>query len=243
MNKENKVGQINLIEVTKAKETDKESPNETLEKECKEYNENVKNTDLSKLSEIELQKKYIDGTELLNSYYITCEEFACNANIIMNIHYSINLIMYQINRNTNEYFIKNLTNIKGTNEKLARTISSAKNEIRKTRNQMESILTTVISIILTISVITAAIAGIEKIDANYILPFVATVFLFGTIIISFVYSLYKNKLTITSILLLLFSMIFTISIWFLSWKIDIGKPFEKTIEGQASQINIYNKND
>lgn len=205
------------------------------QKRYEEFNNDVLKADFDVMSVADMQTMYNDGASLLDEYYLICEDIKCDSNIIMKMHYSMNQLAYYINISTNNELTKAFEKQKNINNKLTRTANAANNNIKNTRKQLDSIITTMISIILTISVITAAIVGVEKINANYILPFLTTIFLFGIIMISFTYSLYQNKLKKSSISIIIISIIITILVWLLSWKVDIGKPF--TMNENIQYIN------
>ena len=103
-------------------------------------------------------------------------------------------------------------NIKEAQE-LRKESDNKNKEIEHIKNDMKSITTTIISIILAVSIIPAAIIGIEKIDSEYILPFVSTVILFGMVMITFVYSIYQDKIKVSTWTILIAMLIFTIVLW------------------------------
>lgn len=141
-------------------------------------------------------------------------------NIIIKLQHIVNLMVYTImNKENQELYVQNKSlnkqlkeNIKEAQE-LRKESDNKNKEIEHIKNDMKSITTTIISIILAVSIIPAAIIGIEKINPEYILPFVSTVILFGMVMITFVYSIYQDKIKISTWTILISMLIFTIVLW------------------------------
>lgn len=180
----------------------------------------------------DLKKIYEIGNGLLNQYFITQENFLDkdDKNLLIQLQYIVSNIMYNIiikqadnNRLENKALNNKLEkNIKQA-EYLTDEFKNEKTEIKRIKNDVKSIMTTIISIVLAISIIPTAISGIEKIQADYILPFLSSIILFGIIMIIFVYSIYQDKLKkATWIILAVFTLI-CICFWIVSFNITIDK--------------------
>lgn len=209
---------INISEIKKEVEKDKISEKE-YKRFCRQYaGKNFENYKISKL------KLICDmGNGLLNQYFILSEKDSTilnDKNIIIKLQHIVNLAVYTImNKQNNELYKQN----KSLNEQLKKNIKEAqelrnesnkKNEqIEHIKNDMKSITTTIISIILAISIIPTAIIGIERINPEYILPFIATVILFGMVMITFVYSIYQDKIKASTWVILISMLIFTVVLW------------------------------
>lgn len=184
----------------------------------------------------ELKMIYDNGKGLLDQYYIT-QETSCEKEI-MQLQYIINQITYNLN-------LKNFQEAEKINKRINSTIKKVENvsketdkrakEIKHLKNDVKSITTTIISIILAISIIPTAIAGIEKISPNYILPFLSSVILFGIIMITFVYSIYQDKLKISTWVILVVSLLICSIMWGSTFFINIDKNINKE---NAEEENI-----
>ena len=211
-----------------------------LEGEYKDFCRLYSNIDFSQYNVERLKRIYDIGKELLNQYFIT----NCNtidSNIIIKLQHITSDILYNIN-------IKQLSNLnqqnQSLNKKLEKTIEEAKKmetdaskrsiEVKHLKNDMKSITTTIISIILAISIIPTAVAGIEKISPNYILPFLSSIILFGIIMITFVYSIYQDKLKKSTCAILILTIILTVILWIVS--IINAVNIEK-VEKEKSAVN------
>lgn len=192
------------------------------EKEYKKFNkmytginfENYKIEQLKHICEI--------GNGLLNEYFILNEQDkdVIEKNIIIKLQHIVNIITYTImNKQNSEALIQN----KSLNKKLTKNIEEAKairkeldernQEIKDIKNDMKSITTTIISIMLAVSIIPTAIIGMERISPEYILPFISTVILFGMVMITFVYSIYQDKIKLSTWLILILVLIATVIFW------------------------------
>lgn len=195
-----------------------------------------------------LQQIYESGKGLLNQYFVT-EDNSCDNEILIQLQYILNDIMYNIIIKQNKETKIETDNL---NDKLKENIEESKiikedteqknEEIKHMKNDIKSIMTTIISIILAISIIPTAIAGIEKISPDYILPFLSSVVLFGIIMITFVYSIYQDKLKKSTCIVLAVSIIICICFWVVSFTTTISKDTNNEnlptneINNQTAQI-------
>ncbi len=192
----------------------------------------------------DLKKIYEIGNGLLNQYFIT-QGNSFDNDLLIQLQYIVSNIMYNI-------IIKQADNTrienKALNNKLERNIKQAENltedfkqekiEIKHMKNDIKSIMTTIISIILAISIIPTAIAGIEKISADYILPFLSSIILFGVIMITFVYSIYQDKLKKSTWVVLAIAIIICICFWIISF----NAKFSKDTDSKNLLINEIDNN-
>lgn len=213
--------------------------NTEIENEYKIFCSKYKDINFERYTIEGLKRIYETGNGLLNQYFITkCS--LTNNNIYNQLQHIVNNIMYHINmkqviniNKENRNLNKKLENAIKDAECLTREMNKKNAEIKHIKNDMKSITTTIISIILAISIIPTAIAGIEKISPSYILPFLSSVMLFGIIMITFVYSIYQDKLKESTWIVLVISIIICIIFWCTSI-INIGK------EDVREKSNIVN---
>ncbi|WP_305084651.1 hypothetical protein [uncultured Clostridium sp.] len=217
--------------------------NTAIENEYKYYCARYKDINFERYTIEGLKRIYETGNGLLNQYFIT----KCNLknnNIYNQLQHIVNNIMYHINmkqviniNKENRNLNKKLENAIKDAECLTKEMNKKSAEIKHIKNDMKSITTTIISIILAISIIPTAIAGIERISPNYILPFLSSIILFGIIMITFVYSIYQEKLKMSTWVVLGISIIICIVFWCTSF-INIEK---EDIRGNSNIIN-YTEN-
>lgn len=209
---------INITEIKQEVAQDKISEKE-YKRFCKKYTginfANYKVRDLKHICDM--------GNGLLDQYFIVSEKdknIFEDKNIIIKLQHIVNLMVYTImNKENQELYVQNKSlnkqlkeNIKEAQE-LRKESDNKNKEIEHIKNDMKSITTTIISIILAVSIIPAAIIGIEKINPEYILSFVSTVILFGMVMITFVYSIYQDKIKVSTWIILISMLIFTIVLW------------------------------
>lgn len=105
-----------------------------------------------------------------------------------------------------------------------------KRDIKDFQGDLKTIITTILGIVLAISIIPTAIVGIEKVSANFILPFIATIMLFGMIMIVFIYSIYQSKVKCSTIIIIFLFSVLTALLWFSVWDINISATPKNIIE-------------
>lgn len=185
----------------------------------------------------DLQQIYKIGEELLNQYFVTEGSF-CNSEILIQLQYILNSIMYNIiikqNKKT-KIETNNLNNKLRDNiresKRIKKDIEQKSKEIQHVKNDIKSIMTTIISIIPT------AIAGIGKVSSNYILPFLSSIILFGIIMITFVYSIYQDKLKKSTWIFLILAIIICSVFWLSSFDINIDIKTINEIENNQEGVN------
>ena len=197
-NRTNNVSHSTIIIIDKDK-VNKDIQNNENSNENDEYKEfccQHMNEDFSQCKVEKLKQIYEIGNGLLNQYFIA-GDIICDNNTIIQIQYIVNAIMYQINmkqaydmNEKNKALNKSLSKNVDDAKKLKRDSQKMASEMKHVKNDVKSIIATIISIIITISIIPTAITGIDKIDANYILPFLSSLILFGMITIIFIYTIY-----------------------------------------------------
>lgn len=209
--------------------------------EYKEFCQKYMGQNFSNQKIIELTKIYRNGMGLLEQHYITND--IIESNIIIQLQYIVNNVSYEIwNKQANEIKLQNLFLKKESEEIIQRAkdlekeAEIRKEEIKDMKKDMKSITTTIISIILAISIIPTAITGVQKIDANYILPFLSSIMLFGMIMIIFVYSIYQDKIKKSTWVFFMISLITCIALWVASLKISIEKEESKNDQIQQEVI-------
>lgn len=224
-NKVSNTSKENNIDVSKIEievEETKEN-NDEYKKFCDKYTrENFEKYKVKNLKYI-----YEIGNGLLNQYFITKND-TCDNNILIQLNYIISNVMYNINikqvnsaNQKNQALSKKLENIIKKAQTIEKDADKKNNEINHVKNDIKSIMTTIISIILTISIIPTAITGIQYISPNYILPFLSSVILFGIIMIMFIYSIYQDKLKISTWIILFIAFVICIVFWYSSFLVNI----------------------
>ena len=111
-------------------------------------------------------------------------------------------------------------------EEKVKQIENKSNEVgcktEKIEESQKGIMTNIISIILAVTIIPTALLAIEKIHPNYVLPFVATLVLFGMIMIIFTYYAHNAKPNEIAVAITIGMFAITIILWLLSWEINIS---------------------
>lgn len=211
----NKVsGSLNIEKIT---EDSAETENElnTIEEYVSYYiNENFVEYDVELLMNI-----YSDGISLLNLY-----EIKVDSNLITKLQYITGVVNYNINTKMYNSIMESSKIL----AKNAKEIGKSKVQVKSIYSSQKTMVNNIISIILAISIIPTAIAGIEKIDGNYILPFVATIVLFGMVMIMFVYIINHINPNKFSWIILIIMFVITIMFWLLPWKINISLDVKPT---------------
>ncbi len=183
--------------------------------------------DFSSYKVNQLREIHEIGNELLNQYFIT-EDYVFEADILIKLQYIISEAIYNIN-------IKQAHDTNVSNQDLNKRLRESIREMKHIKDDMKSIMTTIISIVLAISIIPTAITGIEKISPNYILPFFWSIITFGIIMIAFVYTIYQDKLKKTTWGMIAMAIILCIFFWCISFKTTIEK--ENSDYANEQQIN------
>lgn len=214
---------IDLVEDAMKKLTNNSEKYEIYTDFCNKYlNVNLEDETIEQLTKI-----YEAGSGLINSYYIEnnadVKENNMNQDVVAQIQSIIMRAMYIIttkrfeeNNRQNIAMNKNLSKATQSNNKMKKDFVRQNHEIKNVKNEVKTIITTIISIVLAISVIPTAITGLEKVRADYILPFISTVILFGMIMIVFVYSIYQDKIKLSTWIILSFTMAITVIMWVFS---------------------------
>ena len=208
-----KTEQIISIDRNKIREEAKKNENKTsiindCEKFCTQYN----NIDFNLLNIGELRDICEQGTGLLNNYFIINEPIKDNTiikleNIVMNANYVLTM--------------KQIAETRQETAEITQQTRDTMRKIKHVENDIKTIISVIISIVLAISIVPTAIAGIEKVSANYILPFLASVVLFGMIMITFVYSIYQDHLKKSTCFILILGTIICVGLWIFSFNINI----------------------
>ncbi len=214
-NKQIKVSHFNLPKIEEDSNKNYDISENMYRNFCNKYLE----ADLNKIKSEKLKTIYEDGIELLNSFYITNKDEKIN-NFILEIQFITMKINSVIEKRRNQEFIKrnqelnkNLLETIKKAENLEQSANDEKEEVKHIKDDMKSITTTIISIVLAVSIIPTAIVGLEKVSADYILPFISTIILFGMVMIVFVYSIYQDKIKISTWIILGFTMSITVIMW------------------------------
>lgn len=181
--------------------------NDTIidEKNIIEINTVLSVTDLL-INDCHSEKGFITG--LYENFALLCYEYQ---------KLSLRCESYQIKDNLNKEAMCLQEKVDGLNKQ----IKIAKKNVGEIKNDTKNIVTTMLGIILAISIIPTAIVGIEKVNVNFILPFISTIILLGMIMIIFVYSIYQDSIKLSTDFIVILFMILTCVLWWMSWNWDI----------------------
>ena len=195
---------------------------EVSEDVYKVFTNRILNANLANYGEKELKELYDKCQGLIDEYYITHEHLKIDQEKISKLQYAAMSILYNLNLKAKEEINKKIREQDRISNLIKKQAKSISRDNRIIKQEMKTIVVTIIAIVLAISIIPTAISGIEKINPNYVLSFLSSIILFGILMIAFVFSIYDIKLKrITLLIIYVFIVIFIIT-WLLSWKIDIS---------------------
>ena len=233
-NKENNVNQENEdLELQKINADKNQKDDSTFEKFCEKYCEDNFNKEFQNFPLEKLQQSYEELNTYVIMYDLECKNSEYNNRLVYKMQFILSKIAYakasveakntllemeKIKEDINDTY----NSVKKVDAKNAKTFG----EVKHIKNDIKSIITVFISVIITISIIPTALSGIDKIDPNYILPFISAIILFGLIIITFVYTIYQDKLKSISLIILLSVIIMTIFLFVFSYNVSISKEIE-----------------
>lgn len=190
----------------------------------------------------ELIKAYESGIQLLNDYQIQCSSsIKWDSNLVAKFQFVLGLINHTINMRHHEELQKRIAET----DRLNKDMKDAKKKMENIQKILKEITTTIISIILAVSIIPTAVAGIQNIDGRYILPFISSISLIGMSSILYVYLIHNVKINKAAIIVYIISLSVTIILWLLTWKIRlefVPKNIE-SYENTAYQYNITIRRD
>lgn len=223
---------------------------------CKEFSENViNNSDLDSMNIDDLLEMYDSGEQMLTSFYQLTPNTKSTStrNVIAQTQYALSTLIYHINKKTNDELnmqldlqkqlvdeqnkqIKDLISI---NDNLSREQKDLSEKNKELNTQMQSILVTIISIVASISIVSAAVTGIQDMESLFILPFVSTITLVGVIFIAFAMTIHNVKISSESKNILKILIAIVLIIWIVSWAISVNlKTKDLKIN---NKICIYNE--
>lgn len=236
----------NIINIDKKKIEKTAKDNEkniNISEEIKKFCIKYVNDSIETRKTNELHRIIDEGNGLLNMYFIANNNSEDNQYIIVQIEYIIMKATNQLNIiHMNEMTQKNTSinhKLKATMEKAKKLENNATKtyrQLKTIKNEQKSIIATIISIILAISIIPTAIVGIQNINANFILPFLSSLLLFGIIMISFTFSLYSESFKKRILLFLILVLTLCIGTWIISFKYDIRLEQKNNKEDNYNSI-------
>lgn len=200
-------------------------------KEYHEFLDRYNTFSISKYSIDILMMIYDNGIQLLNQYYIQCNNRQCDINLITKFQFVLGAVNHAINVEHHNELQKRIEETK----KLNSDMRSAKSQMRNIQKILKEITTTIISIILAVSIIPTAVAGIQNIDGRYILPFISSISLIGMSSILYIYLIHNVKINKAAIIVYIVSLAVTIALWLLAWEIKI-ECIPKNIESYETSI-------
>lgn len=189
--------------------------------DCQEFCNKYKNEDFDVYNIEELKEIYDKGKGLLDTYFIAEEiEKKDEKNIIIQLQYTITCVnntchvkeLKILKDDTNE-LAKKVNETVNRAEKLEKDTKNSTKEIKHIKNDMKGILTTILALVLTFSIIPTAIAAINGMDPNYILPFISSILVFGMTMVMFIYSIYQDKLKISTWIIFIICICICIVLW------------------------------
>lgn len=205
----------------KIKETAEENQKEiNIIEDCKTFCEKYGKNDFDELNIYNLKLICNLGNGLLNNYFITKDTENNDITtilqleyIIMNARYVLNLKQIENTRQNTVEFNEKLNETIHRAEKLEKNANDEKEEIKHMKNDIKSIITTILAIVLTFSIIPTAITAVAKMDTNYILPFMSSIIVFGMFMVIFIYSIYQDKIKISSWVIFAISIFICVILW------------------------------
>lgn len=211
----NKVSHLNYAKIEQDKKVKEDNTESVYKKFCDEYLEE----DFEKIKSANLKKIYEDGIELLNNFYITNKTEKVNS-FILEIQFITTKINSVIEKRQNKELMKrnkelnkNLSETISRAEKLEKDANDEKIEIKHMKNDIKSIITTILAIVLAFSIIPTAITAITKMNTNYILPFMSSIILFAMFMVIFIYSIYQDRIKTSTWVIFGISIIVCITLW------------------------------
>ena len=207
---------------------------------CKSFCDKYSNKDFNSYNIKNLKHICDEGNGLLNMYFIT-EKGEKIVPTIIQIQALVQSAHYILSSKQIEMYMEQNANITNKLRKTMHRATKLEEESKKKAKQINdvkgeqrSIIVTIISIVLAISIIPTAVAGIEHINSNFILPFLSSILLFGMAMIAFTYSLYVERIKKRIYVILGITAIVCIVFWWMSFNIDISV----TPKNVAVQNNI-----
>ena len=211
----NKVSHLNYAKIEQDKKVKEDNTESVYKKFCDEYLEE----DFEKIKSANLKKIYEDGIELLNNFYITNKTEKVNS-FILEIQFITTKINSVIEKRQNKELMKrnkelnkNLSETISRAEKLEKDANDEKIEIKHMKNDIKSIITTILAIVLAFSIIPTAITAITKMNTNYILPFMSSIILFAMFMVIFIYSIYQDRIKTCTWVIFGISIIVCLTLW------------------------------
>lgn len=238
------------IDREKINKTVKENKkNINIIEDCKKFCEKYGNIDFKRYNVYNLKNICNEGSGLLDTYFITKENSKEHESFIIQLEYIIMSANYALvskqmetTRQKTIEFNENLNKTMRNAEKIEKDAEERTKEIKHIKSDIKSIVTTILAIVLAFSIIPTAITAITKIEANYIIPFMASIILFGMIMVIFIYSIYQDKLKISTWLIFIATVIICIILWNGAiYKIDdISKKSEEERQSNMQEVTEEN---
>lgn len=221
-----RIDNINKTKIEKVAQENKKNVN--ILEDCKKFCQRYSNKDFENYSIDKLKIICDEGNGLLNMYFIADTKDDMQSiimqlqYIVMNANYSLNIKQMENSRRRNIELSEKLRKTMHRATKLEKESKNRAKQLEDVKNEQKSIITTIISIVLAISIIPTAVAGIQNIDSNYILPFLSSIILFGIIMISFTYSLYLERFRKRIFVFLILLIIICEGFWYMAFKFNIS---------------------
>ena len=217
--------------------------------DCKRFCEKYKNVNFEDLKIKDLKHIYDEGQGLINTYFITCSKEGNEIDktiirletIVTNANNTLSTKQIEKLKESIVRISKESRSTMHKSRKIDKDLKNRAKQLEKLKSDQKSIITTIISIVLAISIIPTAVAGIQNIDSNYILPFLSSIILFGIIMISFTYSIYSGSLKKRLIVFLMFVSLLCGFTWYICFNYDISIN-KKGKQDESVKNNITNNN-
>ncbi|MCI8655246.1 MAG: hypothetical protein HFJ48_05200 [Clostridia bacterium] len=215
---------------------------------CRKYlNSNFEEKEIEELNKIceagtgLITSYYIENADLIEKNKINPDIMTQMQNIITRSMYTITTKRFKENQEQNIKINEDITKAIESVEKTKKDFYKQSKEIKSIKNEVKTILTTIISVVLAISIIPTAISGIQNMNANYILPFLSSVVLFGMIMIAFTFSIYQNKLKNGTWILLITMGVISIIVWISSIQNVLNIDKEGNEKKEETNQNVIEK--
>ena len=231
------------LDISKIKKVATENEkNINILEDCKKFCDKYGSVNFKESKIVDLKVIYNEGQGLIDTYFIMSpkENTDIDKTIIRLetiISNAYNTLSTKQIDSLKELIVKVSKESRTTMHKARKIDKELKNKAKQIENlksEQKSIITTIISIVLAISIIPTAVSGIQNINSNFILPFMASIVLLGIIMIAFTYSIYIERFKKRIAIILVIAIALCCGAWYMSlnYNIDLQNLEEKSINNE-----------
>lgn len=233
------------LDISKIKKVATENEkNINILEDCKKFCDKYGSVNFKESKIVDLKVIYNEGQGLIDTYFIMLpkENTDIDKTIIRLetiISNAYNTLSTKQIDSLKELIVKVSKESRTTMHKARKIDKELKNKAKQIENlksEQKSIITTIISIVLAISIIPTAVSGIQNINSNFILPFMASIVLLGIIMIAFTYSIYIERFKKRIAIILVIAIALCCGAWYMSFNYNIGL---QNLEEKSINNEIY----